>query len=197
MTVNLNNNFNDLSWVFFNFLNSYIPKIFSTYFKMKGIKVQDNFLAFEKKYMFHYEFHCPALTLEASAYDKPYTSKERPLIYFLRYYNYPKIDGSYGSTTLFHTPGATLGFVETIIKVIDKKLLPIIQENGEELKKLEDDSRNKFLSQIGTYNPNSVLRENEYEKNKNVSKEFFPKYLDCEHSSVNEIKKQLKLLLAE
>lgn len=199
MIVDLNVLYDKLPWEAFTFQNKYIPKILTTYFKLKGFRVQDDFLAFGYDYMFHYEFHCPSFTFEAFPNPdlKPYPAKDRPLIYFFRYLNYPEIDDTYTNLTSFKTTGSTLGLIEKVLKTIDKKLLPIIQEGGEELKRIELDSTNKFLSQIGTYNPKTIVSDIEKEKDKNLSKSFFPKYLNPEYSSARDIKKQLEQLLLE
>ena len=159
--------------------------------------MQDDFLAFGYDYMFHYEFHCPAFTFEAFPNPdlKPYTAKERPLIYFFRYLNYPEIDDTYDSSTSFSTTGSTLGLLEKVIQIMDKKLLPVIQEKGEELNKLERDSRQKFESLIGkTRSYNDYVK---YEKEKNQEKGYFPKFLNPEHSTAIDIKKQLQQMLEE
>lgn len=199
MKIDLNVPYDKLPWDAFVFQNKYIPKILSTFFKLKGFRVQDNFLAFGYDYMFHYEFHCPAFTFEAFPNPdlKSYTAKDRPLIYFFRYLNYPEIDDTYDGMTLFKTTGSTLGFIEKVLKIIDKKLLPIIQDGGEELKRIELDSTNKFLLQIGTYNSNTVVSELEKEKEKNQEKGYFPKFLNPEHSTAMDIKKQLQQMLEE
>lgn len=197
MKIDLNVPYDKLPWDDFVFQNKYIPKILSTFFKLKGFRVQDNFLAFGYDYMFHYEFHCPAFTFEAFPNPdlKPYATKDRPLIYFFRYLNYPEIDDTYDSSTSFSTTGSTLGLLEKVIQIMDKKLLPVIQEKGEELNKLERDSRQKFESLIGkTRSYNDYVK---YEKEKNQEKGYFPKFLNPEHSTAIDIKKQLQQLLEE
>lgn len=197
MKIDLNVPYDKLPWDAFVFQNKYIPKILSTFFKLKGFRVQDNFLAFGYDYMFHYEFHCPAFTFEAFPNPdlKPYAAKDRPLIYFFRYLNYPEIDDTYDSSTSFSTTGSTLGLLEKVIQIMDKKLLPVIQEKGEELNKLERDSRQKFESLIGkTRSYNDYVK---YEKEKNQEKGYFPKFLNPEHSTAMDIKKQLQQLLEE
>ena len=197
MKIDLNVPYDKLPWDAFVFQNKYIPKILSTFFKLKGFRVQDDFLAFGYDYMFHYEFHCPAFTFEAFPNPdlKPYTAKERPLIYFFRYLNYPEIDDTYDSSTSFSTTGSTLGLLEKVIQIMDKKLLPVIQEKGEELNKLERDSRQKFESLIGkTRSYNDYVK---YEKEKNQEKGYFPKFLNPEHSTAIDIKKQLQQMLEE
>lgn len=197
MDIDLNRNYNDLPWDVYLFQNDYIPKILSTYFKLKKFLVQDNFLAFGYNYIFHYEFHCPSFTFEA--YPNPDVNKliekEHPLIYFFRYLNYPDIDDTYDSSTVFKTTGSTLGLIENVIKIIDKKLLPIIQEGGNELNKLLDDSGKKFESLIGKSRPYNIYIKNEEEKN--AKKNFSPKYLNPTQSTARDIKKQLEQLLSE
>ena len=197
MKIDLNVPYDKLPWDAFVFQNKYIPKILSTFFKLKGFRVQDNFLAFGYDYMFHYEFHCPSFTFEAFPNPdlKPYAAKDRPLIYFFRYLNYPEIDDTYDSSTSFSTTDSTLGLLEKVIQIMDKKLLPVIQEKGEELNKLERDSRQKFESLIGkTRSYNDYVK---YEKEKNLEKGYFPKFLNPEHSTAMDIKKQLQQLLEE
>ena len=197
MKIDLNVPYDKLPWDAFVFQNKYIPKILSTFFKLKGFRVQDNFLAFGYDYMFHYEFHCPSFTFEAFPNPdlKPYPAKDRPLIYFFRYLNYPEIDDTYDSSTSFSTTDSALGLLEKVIQIMDKKLLPVIQEKGEELNKLERDSRQKFESLIGkTRSYNDYVK---YEKEKNLEKGYFPKFLNPEHSTAMDIKKQLQQLLEE
>lgn len=174
-----------------HYVNNFFGKLFKQYFLLKGYSADCDF-AKNDSFTFDYSYHTPAFHIQINEIS------EKNFIYPMRYYNYPRIDNDFGSITWVPNQGWMLGFAERMLLTLDKIILPIIEEHGDNYRKLIADSREKFVFNTqNPWNPKEVYRITEQIIEKNRSKEMLVRFLNYERNSSRELKHDLERLLSD
>ncbi len=114
------------------FFNSFIGRILRQFFKLKKYKA-DCDMASKDGFVFNYKYSASGFQFNA------YEVGTHHILYPMRYYDYPNIDDDFGSVTWTPNQEWMLGFVEKLIISLDRHLLKIIDERGEEYFRLTRD----------------------------------------------------------
>ena len=171
------------------FFNSFIGKILRQFFKLEKYKA-DCDMASKDGFFFNYKYSASGFQFNA------YEVGTQRILYPMRYYSYPNIDDEFDSVTWAPNQEWMLGFVEKLIVSLDRHLLKIIDERGEEYLRLTRDSEEKF--EFGVQNPTKPDewgKKIESIKKANLSKNMLPAHLCFNRATAKEIKLDIEKLL--
>ena len=172
------------------FVNKFIGKIFKQFFKLKGFKNERN-SAVKKDIHFYYEYNSPALTF----FGYKTFSQDKPIQFMLmRYYDYPNIDNDFGFSTWTPNQKWILGFIERLLYSLNKYILKIIDEDGEEFQTILNNNEQFMQRIVKPEDWNKYIIETQ---KKNLTKTFVPRYFNFERCDDKEILADINKLIKE